>query len=188
MKTGQVVGVEVGRTLAMLGVCFIHVTPQGVLGRVLAPLAAAAVPFFFVASGYFLPAPSAWTARSFLDRTKRVASLWMLWSVVYSAVPPDWLYLAVKGKLVPGVVLFVNQNLDTFVTSPLKWCFDGPTYGFHLWFLPALLSAHATIAWSTRYGVRCVWLPASLLFFLGLLAGPWEYARVHLPLGFDPRN
>ena len=141
----RIAGVDAGRIVCVFLVVVLHSVwlqnPVAVLCRV-------AVPFFFVASGYFLRKPTQFFAGTILRPLYRLLPLYVLWTLIY------YLFAYATG-LVP-VNLEIGQVLS-----------GGPA--FHLWFLPALGISLAFIPVASRLfgrqltGFLCVVLAAVAL-------------------------
>lgn len=144
-----------------------------------------AVPFFFMAAGYFMArkyddAPDRMTG---LGRyVQRLLFLLLAWSIVYTLIPSEWQTLATEPYL-PGL----SSKANSLLASPILLLFEGAKV--HLWFLPSL-SLGATLlgllAGSGRTMPLC--LIAALLFVIGLLGGSYSVTPLGLDLPFTTRD
>lgn len=119
----RLAGVDAMRLMAFVAVCFVHTARWGrpldrpadaVDGLTL--ICRFAVPFFFLASGYFSAGRAAATPRLL----KRIAMIFAAWGTLYIALTPG------------GLVRLLDPRFD------LLTLIDGGP-GYHLWFLPALV-------------------------------------------------
>lgn len=105
-----------------------------------------AVPFFFIASGYFMRVPQTWTASLIWQPLTRLLPVYLAWFLIYAATDA-----AIYG----GVY---NITIKTIFTG-------GSAY--HLWFLPILSLALALSPTAIIFlGVRTT---ASVFFTLSLI-------------------
>lgn len=121
----------------------------------------AAVPFFFIASGYYFRVDRG-VAANIRRAVTRLAPIYLFWMAIYLGV----------------AVVFAPTHL------PGRWqwltVFDGEP-GFHLWFIPALIFALLTLTVTLALGGRGLAVAVALLF---ALAGPILGAYYPL-LGID---
>jgi surface polysaccharide O-acyltransferase-like enzyme len=162
-------GVDALRAIAFVAVVTLHSLNDtaGHLGLEVANNATRfAVPFFFLASGYFL-SPTAPAGRLIWRVTLRLAPVFFVWLAVY---------------------MFAAGDLATF-RNPVKLSHyllaGGP--GPHLWFLPALGLGITIVALCRRSELLLIGLV--VLFFVASLAfGPYR-ELLHLPESpIGPRN
>ncbi len=112
-----------------------------------------AVPFFFVASGYFMSKNLQLKGDIYFKKyMKSLIKVYLIWSLVY----------------IPCGLLWIHQNLDIpLYMYPLALCialFYIGTY-FHLWYIPALIFSLAIIYWlEKRVAFRYI-LPITLILF-----------------------
>jgi len=125
-----------------------------------AVLCRGAVPFFFVASGYFMKPGTGW--QTILKPAMRLIPIYLCWRVIYAAVamtrrePPIW------------------QSWTDFVRG---------NEAFHLWFLPALGIALAVVSFGIgRFGYRITGAVCCALMVCGLAVGIY-YDIVGPPAG-----
>ncbi len=165
-------GIDAGKFVAALGVILIH-TANGDhfrataptdevlafyvdVGRFLGQMSRFAVPFFFIAAGYFL--------RSKLDKpfniivfnlVKRMIPIYFIWSLFY--------------------VLIISKRM-IWLSDPihwLEWLVNGGP-GFQLWFLPALTLNIILVSYlKPRYTWRILIISAALIYCLGLIMGSY---------------
>ena len=122
-----------------------------------------AVPFFFAVSGWFL-----------VPRLQRegVAALWpFLKKTLLLYLLSALLYLPLN---------LYNHTLQDSGASLLRDIFFNGTF-YHLWYFPAL-ALGACIVWALVRGLgRWAWLPAVLLYLVGLLGDSWYGLTAALP-------
>lgn len=170
------------RGLGAVGVVLIHAPPflhsslplLHDFGWGLRVLCQAAVPFFFLLSGWMLAAKASSTDAPSAEAgrlARRIAGLYLPWFVVFLALdiwrgaPHD------PGSVVRRLLGFSDGRLDI--------------QGYHLWFLPSLLWAQLLTFWSiraTRSPVPALIVGAALWSAMAFL----EIAGVALPWGLVP--
>lgn len=181
------------RTVAVALVVVIHTNPfegVGAFGNAfnfaLESTARVAVPFFFLASGYFF-------ARKTLDadpvgyfrvRAQALTGLYAFGIVV--ALPAFLAGTAVEASIAgDSVVGSVSWRLVESL-SPVELLYYGTSVSEILWFVPALFVSLALVAGFAATGLGRLAFPVALAFHVIALLGP-EYAGViHLP--FDVRD
>lgn len=119
-----------------------------------------AVPFFFIASGYFMRVPTSWTIADARRPVERLLPVYVCWYLIYALLDAV-LYHHTDG--------FTLRNLVTGGTA------------FHLWFLPILcISLLGLPAAIILLGGRATAVAATMLALLGLAFGPYrEVFGVH---------
>lgn len=154
-------GIDSYKFLAFAGVVLIHTSHaldvggpsiQGGLDQ----LSRFAVPFFFLASGYFLGVNgrNGWFALQ--RRFARIAAVFCFWSVFY--------------------ILLAHPALDEVFTLRfmVKWLLSGGP-GYHLWFLPSLLICLSTfLAMQAVLGNTWTVCGAIFLYLLGVAFGTYR--------------
>ena len=122
-----------------------------------------AVPFFFAVSGWFLvPRLRREGAAALGPFLKKALLLYLLSALLYL---PLNLY---------------NHTLQDSGASLLRDIFFNGTF-YHLWYFPAL-ALGACIVWALVRGLgRWAWLPAVLLYLVGLLGDSWYGLTAALP-------
>ncbi|MEI5687817.1 acyltransferase family protein [Sphingomonas kyungheensis] len=152
-------GVDLMRLVAFVAVVLIHAVADGAndaatAADTIAVLARFAVPFFFVAFGYFL-SPRA-PARTAMRLLVRLAPPFFVWALVY--------ILYFKGSL-------AELRSPAMLVRLLVTGLDGQ----HLWFLPALGVAGVLFALvRSRFGWSAVLALALLFYALALAFGPYR--------------
>ena len=146
----RISSIEWARTLAILAVIVIHISPFAspfdptlwpephyqMLAGFFNQVSRFAVPFFFMSAGYFLYPK--WQHGQVVRVTwlyvRPLLVLWVLWSVVYALLP-----MTLKQWANDGYVAGVSANWHWLSSDPLnQWWVGGMV---HLWFLPALVLA-----------------------------------------------
>ncbi|MFT4172239.1 MAG: acyltransferase [Rhodocyclaceae bacterium] len=185
----RITGVDVIRTVAILGVIVIHTHPFEQAGMpfgttldaatLLVQLARFGVPFFFVISGYFwagkFTSPAQVVAPS-LHIARRLTSLFVIWSLVY-LLPFDIVDAFDAGPAGPFKLIY--WTLVDVASKPLTALLQG-TRG-HLWFLMSAVCALLIAATLIRYGrLRLLIALAVALYAIGLAGKGYSDS----PLGF----
>lgn len=197
LNSGRIRGVDGARTVAILAVISIHTEPfrrlaendglLSLLGILLNHGARFAVPFFFIASGYFFQKkldPDGWNLRLFRKSASRLIFLFLIWSLIYLVVPSS------PGELLREGPAQATYNHITRVLadlSPLDLVMQGTKV--HLWFIVALLMAFLIAVLFYRGATRWFLYPFALaLYIFGLLAGSYAATPIGLEIGFNTRN
>lgn len=175
----RLTGIELGRIIACLAVVFIHQQsahygPHYNIREALDLTSRWAVPFFFIISGYFMPAGAGWlkiTVKYFI----RLFPIFIFWVTAYAALSgnPFW---------------FLSE------TSVVRQHMTNGGAGFHLWFLPSLGVCLVIAAFVKNYtSVKILIILSVALYCFGLTHASYEAAIVSLPFdevdrSFNPRN
>jgi surface polysaccharide O-acyltransferase-like enzyme len=168
-RKGRLVGIDAVRYIAMVAVVFIHTLPRQDFGfgldagGIVNQTSRFAVPFFFITSGFFLANRDLNdTPRLILSFVRRIAPVFIIWSLLYLALTGN------VGRLAqPG---FLAWTIAT----------GGP--GYHLWFLPALcfgLTAVAIVNHVTSW--KPMFCVMALLYLMGLALGSYGAGVVAIP-------
>lgn len=191
-------GVDTLRAIAVIAVVYIHLSPfrgsayEGSAVQFIADVVNLpcrfAVPFFFVAAGYFFtvrlrrhPNPVSSAALS----ARRIATVFAFWSACYIVVPAmlrAWhrASLASFGEAIRDKALWMAAH-------PWASLFEGPQE--HLWFLPALFTALCIVALAAWLGFTPshVVVAGAVLYLVALAAGSYS-SLTGVSLAFNPRN
>lgn len=154
-------GIEAARLALCLAVVLLHALPDPV-PPAMVPVAAAcriAVPFFFIAGGFFLRVPDRWTW-SILRRPGKVAGLYAAWLVLYL------LFFWVHGPP------WRPHGIDVLTGGA----------AFHLWFLPALAVSMALVASGFALGRPGLTLAVAVALAAASLALGSDHQALGLPL------
>jgi surface polysaccharide O-acyltransferase-like enzyme len=153
----RIAGIDLFRFIGFVAVVLIHTVDLGVndaisVGRLIVAASRFAVPFFFIAAGYFLP-------RGFAAATtgmaRRLFPVFLIWGLFYCWLFNDFALL--RSPL--GVLRFFYTGL--------------PAY--HLWFLPSMGMAVVIFAAArTRLGWSALFALALLFYLVGMALGPWH--------------
>lgn len=168
-SAGRNVAIDACRLLAFCGVVFIH-NIQDSATLAVAEVGRFAVPFFFLVSGYFLPADyAASPGRTIWRITRRVGPVLVFWLGLYALVAP-WLH-----PWRPRAPLLIDLLF-----------YGGP--GPHLWFLSSLLFCVASLTVSRRFmNWPAVLVLAAGLYLFDLAMGPYRpFVATLLPAGDWP--
>jgi surface polysaccharide O-acyltransferase-like enzyme len=153
-------GIDAFRYLLIALVIFGHswwyvgALERGNLTWLLLITAHCAVPFFFIASGYFLR----WQERDVFSVTRwscrKLLPPAIIWAAIYLAI--SWLF----GPRTLSDLVRLVTHVD---------------FGRHLWFLPALAFALSAVSVSLRlFGWRANWAMAVILYVIALWHGGYE--------------
>ena len=171
--TIRLAGIDLMRLVAFVAVVLIHAVSNGaqdapVAADVIALLSRFAVPFFFVAFGYFMPQRS--PERTALRLLVRLVPPFLVWALVY--------ILYFQGSL-------AELRAPAMIVRLLITGLDGQ----HLWFLPALGVAGVLFAVvRSRLGWGAVLALALVFYALAFAFGPLRLL-LHLPKPpFNTRN
>lgn len=153
---------------ALLVIC-IHTDPLGsytdtgnfILTRVFGRLA---VPFFFIAAGYFFFVKQR-TSDGLFQNLRRLGLIYFMWSGIYFIVNIyKW---RTEGFDTTDLFLYVR---DFFLVGSY----------YHLWFLPALMFAIAAVyVMLKRFTIKTVLLLSFVLYGVGLLADSYYGLTIH---------
>jgi surface polysaccharide O-acyltransferase-like enzyme len=153
-------------------------------GALLSQSIRVAVPFFFMAAGYFFAVSLSRGAIAMPHAAKlirRLALFLLFWSAVYIVVPIDVLFQA------PGVGYWSAVRGMIHASRTIGFVLEGSKY--HLWFLPALISALALLAVAVRLRLeRSLIVFAVGLYLLGLIGGAYKSTPIGLDLGVNTRD
>jgi surface polysaccharide O-acyltransferase-like enzyme len=129
-----------------------------------------AVPFFFLASGYFLGLKGREGLIAFRRRAKRILLIFGVWSLFY--------------------VLLDQPSAQELLSLKYlaKWALSGGP-GYHLWFLPSLLICLAVfLSLLALFSPKKVWLFALALYFFGVAFGAYRSALGLPDIRFNTHN
>ena len=195
-RAGRQGGIEAVRALGALAVVLIHVgpfrgaewegTPAGLAGAFLNQLCRFAVPFFFLATGYF-----------FGRKLGSSAPPWPLWRKQAGRLAVLFAFWSAAYLLVPAVLRGLHhRSLDAFgafMTEKLGWALSHPATSLlqgsaeHLWFLPALALGVAALA--LVHALRVPPLAMAVLaggsYLVALLGGSYSPSPLGLDLGWN---
>jgi surface polysaccharide O-acyltransferase-like enzyme len=194
-SSARMVGIDAIRILAILAVIVLHAkpfmspdfagTPYSMLRDAIVQFTRFAVPFFFIAAGYFLGrklTPSPESALMAWPYIRRISHLYLIWSAVYLLFPSDWMGLLLDGNLKPFYWHIANSFI-ALTDNPIVFIFKSTSV--HLWFLPALVFAVAMLALAIRYRLVSFFLPLAIgLYGLGLLADTYSRTRLGLSINY----
>lgn len=195
----RIPSIEILRIAAILGVICLHTNPFGhhrfegnfaLQGfyHLLMQVSRFAVPFFFVASGYFF-GKSIKKGKSpgglFLSYAKRLVPIFLIWSAIFAFMPESW------GVIYKRPYSYVGASLKNIygwvIGDPFAFLMNG--IGIHLWFLPALVIGLAILAIFIKLKIERYLIPfAVLLYAFGLAAGSYAAVPYGIYTGFNTRN
>ncbi|MFC6767439.1 acyltransferase [Natrinema soli] len=177
----RISSIDATRIVAMVGVVVIHTNPFegfGLYGNLanflIESTARFAVPFFFMASGYFFALKIARSdpTTQFLKRVSDISSLYLFGLLL--TFPVFLAGTAVQASVENrDIVTSVVHELAAFV-SPVELIYYGTSVSEILWFFPALLFSYLLIYLCINHGLSAYLLPISLGFHLvGLLGSSY---------------
>ena len=180
------------KAFAIFAVILIHTHPFGnfsdstrtTLEVIINQLSRFAVPFFFLASGYFLHSKIQ-TANKlclfFFDRTKYLLKIYFIWCLIYIFISFDWNSIAEHGYL-----KMIYWKIMHIAHHPIRALFKGTAP--HLWFLPSLITSLGVVLAIYHFNKRWI-LPITLLLYVsGVLGGAYEHTAIGFTLPFDTRD
>ncbi len=133
-----------------------------------------AVPFFFLAAGYFLGKKvlaGERLGRILLVYIKRLMTIWLFWSLLYILIPHD--PAALEAVSNNGYLPSLAHEISSLRYDPLKLVFAGGEV--HLWFLPALAMALCLAALFIKLNMKRAMIPVAVLIYCsGLLVGTYS--------------
>jgi surface polysaccharide O-acyltransferase-like enzyme len=176
----RLLGIDSMRFIACVAVIFLHCFPAtGPLKIVVDQAARFAVPFFFVASGYFLAAKLIKQDQPlvYLRYTQKILLLYSVWSLIYFLDPP-----------LTGNVLAVYQDrFHRFMQLPWEERWLVGVSG-HFWFFISLtLTVWTFMLFRLRYLTYFLGL-AIVLYVIGVLGKAYQDTPFGLSLGINTRN
>lgn len=171
--SARLAGIDLMRLVAFVAVVLIHAVSDGagdapVAADAIALLSRFAVPFFFVAFGYFMAQQP--PGRTALRLFVRLAPPFLVWALVY--------ILYFKGSL-------AELRSPAMIVRLLVTGLDGQ----HLWFLPALGTAGVLFAMvRSRFGWAAIFALALVFYAFALAFGPLQLLLGLPRLAFNTRN
>jgi len=197
--TSRLDGVDAARALAIVGVVHLHLGPfrgpawagttAGLASGLASLVARVAVPFFFVAAGYFFARKvgrGACPMATFRAQALRLLKLYVAWSALYVLAAAS-LRAVNRHSLAAGLDA-VRERVGWAAERPVTFLLQGPQE--HLWFLPALVLGSLALAAGLAAGWSAARVAAvgGALYAVALLAGSYAATPVGFSLGFHPRN
>lgn len=187
--------IDLFRVIAIFGVIVVHTdpvtrkvftsAPEHLANLMITGAGRLAVPFFFVASGYFFGGKvreGAPPLPLFARYAKRLLRIWVLWSLIYLLIP-----LRLGQWQHQGWWQAVVEQLRNMAAHPLLIVFVGGKG--HLWFLMALVMALAIAAICEKLRARRLFYALGIaLYVYGLLTGLYANTAAGFSVPFDPRN
>lgn len=192
----RLAGVDALRVLAALCVVYLHAKPfmlpayadsgYAVVRDAILQFARFAVPFFFIAAGFFLGKKlfiSANPLAGVHPYLARLITIYTVWTLFYLAFPINWLELLLRGDLRPFVWKAANA-LELAAHHPLAFLFKSTSV--HLWFLPALALASLLLALAIRFRQLGIFLALGAgLYGAGLASDAYQPTPWGHRLGLD---
>ena len=193
----RIASIDLFRVYAVFAVICIHSRPfYGVSDALEALVNQAtrfAVPFFFIASGYFFARKllaGVPPGELFAKYARRLGTIFLAWSLVYALYPREFLKALILRRGDAGIhVLLSNitENFKWVADHPIAFLFQGTAE--HLWFIVSLGLGIAILAALARLRLeRAIFYVAVPLYLVGLLGGSYSPTPLGLRLPFNPLN
>lgn len=157
-------GIDAFRLVAFLGVVVIHAQDFATFGATASQLCRFSVPFFFVASGYYLT-PNCSPLSLVFSKSLRLVPIYAFWLAAYLLLFGGW-----PDSLGQQVVFLMRGGA-----------------GHHLWFLPSLGVCIAAYALVRPLGFKALWIFASAFYVFGVAFGSY-HTLLGLPELWDVRD
>lgn len=163
--------------IACIGVVFGHALFPGKFGDVILALASAAVPIFFLISGYYAyDKDSRIVAEKTVRKFRKIAKLTVGACLLYFAWKFIKLWLS-GDSLIEGMSDFNWRNLvKMLLLNDLSFIEAG-----HFWFLLALIYAYATLFLLAKWDIMEWMYPVIILTFIGRIYmcgnANWHYSQ-----------
>lgn len=196
MLSHRISSIDFFRVVAILAVICRHTTPfmgnqfndtpYGVLGILINQGDLFAIPFFFIASGFFFGKKihSGVSPRIVCSSySKRLLTIFIFWSFIYMVMPTD-----IPELLQYGFLKTTYWKIYSLFTHPITLIFQGAKV--HLWFLVSLVCALwlITLLINNGFQKKIIFLSA-ILYVLGLMARSYSDTPFGLNnIQFDTRN
>ncbi|MEW5803693.1 MAG: acyltransferase [bacterium] len=195
-KSLYIASIDSMRVLAIFAVVYLHSMTlnineyKGELSRLLAIVtnqgARFAVPFFFIASGYFFgkKLQSGIGARPlFIRYARRLSGILVKWSIIYFIISISLQEIAEKGL---SGALYSKVHY-WIIDHPGRLLLEG-TSG-HLWFLVSLIIALGILTVLISHGLdKTVPMVSISLYVFGLLGGAYSLTPLGFQFPFNTRN
>jgi surface polysaccharide O-acyltransferase-like enzyme len=150
-----------------------------------------AVPYFFLASGYFFGKSlekGTPLIALYKKQIKKLAILFLAWSLFYGIFTNHLIASILKYNLLEGFKTAIYQETFLFIKNqPLVFLLQGT--GVHLWFLPSLAIGLSIISLFLALKQEKYILPfATLLYIFGVLGSAYSETPIGAQLYFNTRN
>jgi surface polysaccharide O-acyltransferase-like enzyme len=195
-KTQRIASFDTVKVLAALAVVLLHTdifyySGQAYSSRffkelyfIIQTMCRFAVPYFFVASGYFF-GKSVTNGVDikflFLKYAKRLLIVYLVWNIFYLPFHKGFMEFILKYGLMEGLERSFQDGIDSLIHHPLLNLLRGTEW--HLWFLLTLVATLGMITYAHIYQkTKYLIILAVLLYGFGLLGGAYS----HTALGFHP--
>ncbi|MGF1718636.1 acyltransferase family protein [Vibrio kyushuensis] len=177
-SSNKIASIELGRVVAMLAILSMHcqmfigywlIDGESWFGYIFNQSTRFAVPLFFLISGYLIqPKLLASPYETLKAYSKPLLKIWLVWSVLSLAMPFNLGVLMEHGYIAER-----SGYWNYLMGSPLNSFLEGGLV--HLWFIPALISAVAIMAFLLQSKQANLIIPvAVVLYSYGLLAGSYQ--------------
>lgn len=191
----RLASIDAARALAILAVICIHTQPfsalygnNSVLVTALNYLYSFALPFFFVAAGYFFAKRAMREGEVigvFQSYAKRLLMVFAVWSALYIAIPSST--DVIDHGFMKSIFWNLSSAIKLAIHNPVTFILQGTSS--HLWFLTALIYGLATLTLLIRLGLQRLVFPVSfLLLALGLLGGAYSFLYIGYTPSFNTRG
>ena len=184
-RPSRLPGIDALRILAALCVIYLHAKPfvsidyannsYSSVRDTIILFTRFAIPFFFIAAGYFLSIKLIASQRP-LDIVKpyiwRLSVIYLVWTGLYFFFPINWFSLIVSGEWKPFYWEAAHAVIQ-LTSNPVTFLFK--TTSMHLWFLPALAIAAFALALAVQFGKERLFILSGLcLYWVGMLSDAYS--------------
>ncbi|MCK6264356.1 acyltransferase family protein [Vibrio sp. ZSDE26] len=177
-STNKIASFELGRVVAMLAILsmhcqlflgYLHYNDEPWFGYIFNQATRFAVPLFFLISGYLIqPKLTSAPYETLKSYSKPLIRVWLVWSIL-SLVMPFNLGVVMEH----GYIAERTGYWSYLMSAPFNSLLEGGLV--HLWFIPALISAIAIIAFLVQSKQSSLIIPiAVILYIYGVLAGSYQ--------------
>jgi surface polysaccharide O-acyltransferase-like enzyme len=189
------------RTIGLLAIICIHTQPFGGdtysniksisrVGVVVNQGARVAVPFFFIAAGYYfaeMQKRGGDPVTLLFLYSKKTLHIFFAWCLVYAIIPDNLIVNVWQNGPVKTFHLHFDKLYDFAVKYPLDFAMQGTKV--HLWFLPGFVIGLAILSFVCKYRFeRYLMVIATGLYIVGLLGGSYSQSTIGLSLPLNTRN
>ena len=192
----RIASIDSIRVLAIIAVIYLHSMSLNIneykegLSKLLAIVTndgvRFAVPFFFLAAGYFFGKKirsGIAAGQLFILYIRRLLRILVFWSIIFFFIPMNLRQVSEKGLM---GVLYEKAHY-WIIDHPGKLLLEGTSS--HLWFLISLIIALAILTLMISYGLDNQILLVSLsLYIFGLLGGSYSLTPLGFRFFFHTRN
>lgn len=171
LKKEQYNAIDLAKFLCAILVVMVHISPLGVSDKFVVintaiqdGVARIAVPFFFIASGFFLYKKTSYDNFDMKPTKKyviKILKLYIIWTIIYLPISIQKM-IASGNNIYDEIFLYIRNSI-----------FKG-SYS-HLWYLPATIIGVLILSFciSKRIKIKHILFLAAILYIIGLFAQSW---------------